>query len=320
MQEGVVGVSFRASEPEIVVYVESEELVDKVPKTLLNYPVRVEVIGRVEVLSIPKGVIGASVLTGQSGDRTYRWRPICGGISIGSVNVTAGTLACRVYDRVTGRKLMLSNRHVFWGSVDTKILQPGKYDGGRDPDDVVGYIYRFVEVKPPPDTNLVDAALGVPISDDILSDEVLDVGVVTGVEDVYEGMVVGKSGRSTGYTTATVLDTHVSIKVYGYPFGYAVFEDQILTTYCADHGDSGSLMVNPVTKKAVGLVFAGSDKVTVANKISHVCNLLNISFIPTGVLTVSVPPYMMGLALLPIVGIGGFVVSNELYKYIPKTK
>jgi hypothetical protein len=318
MQEGVAGVSYRQSD-KLVIYVEDEETAARVPKNLLGYPVEVRVVGRIYTLSLPPGKEGRT-LAGVLGSKTARWRPVPGGVSVGSVLITAGTMSGRVYEVGTGRRLMLSNRHVFWGPRGTKVVQPGVYDGGRDPGDVVGYVYRYIDIKPPPDTNLVDAALAEPVSDDVLSDEVLDVGVITDIEEAREGMTVCKSGRTTCYACNRVTDTNATIKVYGYPnMAYAIFEDQILTEFLGAPGDSGSICVNPQTKRAVGLLFAGSSVITVLNKITNVCRLLNVTFRPT-----AVPPQLpwwwssvgLALGLAPVAVASVVVGTSELYKYV----
>jgi hypothetical protein len=288
MQEGVCGVSYAiGSRPRLRVYVESEEVAWRVPETILGYPVEVKVVGRIYAL----GARGVSVLTGVSGDKRWRWRPVPGGVSVGVPGGGTGTLACRVYDRSTGEVLILSNRHVLHGDAGTPVIQPGPADGGSHPADTIGYIYRFVEVRPPPLDNLVDAALARPVVE--VSDEVLDVGVVTDVADPIEGMVVCKSGRTTCYTCGSVIDTHASVKVYGYPFGYAIFRDQVIVEPAiAAPGDSGSLVVEAGSRRAVGLLFAGSDTVTVFNKINHVLNSLDVGLRPQVAYPATSPIYL----------------------------
>lgn len=282
LEEGVVGVGCRLSEPRIVVYVEDEYTARKVPSTLLGYRVETVVTGRLYALSMPPASWATGrLLSGLEIPKTTRVRPAPGGVSVGSVLVTAGTLACLVYDAETGKPLILSNRHVFWGPEGTAIVQPGPYDGGRDPYDVIGRIVRFAEIREYPDINIVDAALGEPTSPGAVSNEVLDIGVIAGVEEAKEGAVVCKSGRTTCYTCGRIADTLATVKVYGYKTvsGYAVFEDQIIVEPAiARPGDSGSIAVNPETRRAVGLVFAGSDEVTAMNKATNVARLLGVSF------------------------------------------
>ena len=283
LQEGIAGVSHHSKE--LIVYAESQEAAERVPSTLMDLPVRVVVSGKFRTLeAIPAAKTGRT-LTGILASRTERWRPIPGGVSIGSVLITAGTNTGRVYDTAAGRKLFLSNRHVFWGARGTPIVSPGKYDGGSDPSDRVAVIERWAEIRAPPEANRIDAALGLPTSQDIVSDEVLDIGVVTSVREATVGMRIAKSGRSSNYAEATVQDTNATVKVSGYDVGSgeAIFEDQIITDYLGAPGDSGSCCVEVASKAAVGLLFAGSSELTVINKMTNVTRLLGVSLSPAGV-------------------------------------
>ena len=276
MQEGIVGISHGSDY--LKVYVEDEEKAKKVPYTLMGKEVDVVISGKFRTLQVmPKAADGSS-MAGILASRSERWRPVPGGVSIGSVETTAGTNATRVFDASSGRKLLLSNRHVFYGNRGTAIVSPGKYDGGQDPTDRVGVIERFSAYRSYPDTNLIDAAVGVPVSDDLISDEVLDIGVLNGIKEAVVGMKVAKSGRTSGYTEGYVQDVHATIKVGGYNEGELVFEDQIITEYMGAPGDSGSIVVDATDKKVVGLLFAGSDTLTCVNKITNVCSELNITF------------------------------------------
>ena len=134
-------------------------------------------------------------------------------------------------------------------------------------------------------------------------------------------MRVAKSGRSTCYKEATVQDVNATVKVYGYPTSeeYAIFSDQIITGYLGAPGDSGSIVVNVDTKKAVGLLFAGSDTVTCLNKITNVCRLLNISFTP-----IAIPPAWsyaaIALGMIPLAFSLTIVGYSEFMKYLPKVR
>ena len=285
LQEGITGVS-HASE-HLIIYVEEEEDRERIPPTIMGYPVEVRVTGKIKALAfqeLPEAKMGRN-LAGTMASRSSRWRPIPGGVSIGSVNISAGTLTMAVRDLSTGERLGLSNRHVFWGKHGTSVVQPGIYDGGRDPEDVVGSIIRYAEFISPPDSNQIDAALMKPTNPDMLSDEILDIGVVTEIEEPTVGMRVAKSGRTTGYREATVTDVNASVKVEGYPqLGTLIFENQAITTKLLEGGDSGSLIINTASRRAVGLGFAGSESISVFNKMSVVSRTLGFS-LPT-----TVPP------------------------------
>jgi len=250
--------------------------------------------------------------------RTDRWRPAPGGVSIGHYKITAGTLGVLVRDMETNEILILSNNHVMANSNDATqgdpILQPGPYDGGTVNEDTIANLERFVPIRfesePPPEpcpfsgaaagvgnflarlvgskhrllpvviqqANQVDAALAKPMDPDLVKNEILEIGSVTGTEEAELGMEVKKSGRTTGLTTGTVQLLDASVQV-GYGAGkIALFTGQILTTNMSQGGDSGSLLVSGTGNKAVGLLFAGSDTVTIHNPIAVVRDALRFRF------------------------------------------
>jgi hypothetical protein len=79
---------------------------------------------------------------------TGRFRPAPGGVSIGHVGITAGTLGCVV--RKDGRLFILSNNHVLANSNDAAvgdaIVQPGAADGGRHPADTIARLHEWVPI------------------------------------------------------------------------------------------------------------------------------------------------------------------------------
>ncbi|MGH8015860.1 MAG: hypothetical protein ACREBV_06685, partial [Candidatus Zixiibacteriota bacterium] len=102
---------------------------------------------------------------------------------------------------------------------------------------------------------------------------------------------VKKSGRTTGLSRATVngLNATVSVAYDNECAGGAAFTKtftgQILTTNRGSKflagGDSGSLMVEDVTTnpRAVGLLFAGSNTLAVANPIGQVLSFLGATMV-----------------------------------------
>jgi hypothetical protein len=250
--------------------------------------------------------------------RTDRWRPAPGGVSIGHLYITAGTFGAPVRDATSGELLILSNNHVLANSNDANvgdsILQPGPADGGNHPQDRIADLKRFIPIrfesgddsdcsfakaaaqvanlfakllgsrhrlralKIQVEPNEVDAAVAKPVAGDVIKDEILDIGRVSETRTPEVGLAVTKSGRTTAITSGSidVLDASVTV---GYGGGNtALFENQILTGDMSDPGDSGSLLVDAETHRAVGLLFAGSDQVTVYNPIGRVTELLGIRF------------------------------------------
>jgi len=192
------------------------------------------------------------------------------------------------------------------------ILLPGPHDGGLLDKDVIGKLYKFQPVgkayrqstcpkaaaaeffanaffqmlapkyvvkfmRQSEKENTIDAAVAKPIDHKILNPEILEIGQVRGVAEAEVGMDVIKSGRTTGITTGTVRAVHATVQVDMGDGEEAVFHDQIIATPMSQGGDSGALVLDN-QKKAVGLLFAGSDKTTVFNRIQNVMEQLDITF------------------------------------------
>lgn len=211
-------------------------------------------------------------------------RPVVGGISAGDyLHRETGTLGMVVYDRESGRPLLMSNNHVF-GNADA-IIQPGEVDGGGA-NEKVGKLFRAIPWKVLPDVNIVDVALASvdgEYIDGILSERF--VIVPHGTKTVRKGVNVYKVGRTTGKTIGKIIDTDFTVDVVtgeesdGTPI-YTRFVDQLLIDMESKPGDSGSIIMD-MSDRAVGLLFAGGyskgDKsLVVANKIRNVLALADV--------------------------------------------
>jgi hypothetical protein len=246
--------------------------------------------------------------------RTERWRPAPGGVSLGHYQITAGTFGAVVRDRATGTRLILSNNHVLANSnnaqIGDAILQPGAYDGGTVAQDTIAHLERFCPIQfgTTPSTcsvasgyaavgnavgrllgshhhlavtridaqaiNQADAAVARPVDDTAITNEILEIGTVSGTSPAQLGMQVRKSGRTTAFTTGQidVVDATVSVS---YDAGRtATFEGQLVAGPMSQGGDSGSLVVAADSLTAVGLLFAGSDQTTIFNPIQAVLDCL----------------------------------------------
>jgi len=245
-----------------------------VPMEVGGFPTDVVEVGEVKAL----------ILMAEPKKRTDKWRPAPGGVSIGHKAITAGTLGGLVKDRASSKFMILSNNHVLANSdMNTgaqkaykgdKILQPGKYDGGKEDQDVLAKLERWIKINAFA-ANEVDCAVALPINEKDLDPEILEIGKVSGAIEPDLSMKVQKSGRTTGLTQGEITDLHATIRVQ-YPGGYIVtFKEQTLTGPMLQSGDSGSLLLD-LNRKLVGLGFAGSDQVSVHNKISKVLEALKI--------------------------------------------
>ncbi len=262
---------------------------------------------------VPTDVVELGVLRAFGGPRD-RWRPVVPpGVSIGHIRISAGTFGCLV--RRGGDLFILSNNHVLAdvnkGKVGDPVLQPGPADGGTAGDaiatleefvpldfgttepecriatllatglnalaELVGSQHRLEPVRQTSGVNRVDAALACPLSADMVSPDILGIGVPTGVGEATLGMPVQKSGRTTGHTSGiiTQIDATVRIDYYG---PSALFEGQLIASPMSQPGDSGSAVLDN-ERRVVGLLFAGSDAATIINPIADVLTALRVEVV-----------------------------------------
>lgn len=279
----------------------------RVPHSPWTVPTDVIEVGKIEALTESFTPV----------ERTDKWRPAPGGVSIGHFAITAGTLGVVATDLLTRKRVILSNNHVLANKNDAMIgdaiLQQGYYDGGRVSTNTIGHLLRYKEIdfgEEPSDcpiaegvakvlntgarvirskhrlntikanpqaVNYIDAAIVDPVFDDEVLDEILDIGVISGTIDAYLGMAIRKSGRTTGYTHGTVLLVNATVNVSYGPNKIARFEDQIVGGAMSAGGDSGSLGVVEDSNRAFGLLYAGSSQSTIFNPIQNVLDTLMIS-------------------------------------------
>jgi len=235
-----------------------------------------------EIEGVPTDVVETGVFAiGRRFPPIYqrRVRPAPAGVSLGHYKVSAGTFGALV--RHGGETYLLSNNHVLAnegrGQVGDPVLQPGTYDGGRVDRDTIAHLAEFAKLDPEA-TNAIDAAIATPVVKDEVAPEILNIGRVLGEAEPEIGMAVRKSGRTTRLTRGRVSATDVTLRV-GYAGASLVFTDQFFIEGDPDRfsgaGDSGSVIVDD-DRRAVGLLFAGSPFVTVANRWSNVAKAFDV--------------------------------------------
>lgn len=233
-------------------------------------------------------------------------RPIKLGTSGGNVGDLAngyccsGTLGALVQKGAT--VYILSNTHVFAGDstpggngsvsgVGDNINQPGLIDVGCQniPSD---YVANLSEWAPLGSGANVDAAIA-----QVQPGAVDATGAILGIGTISSAPVgaavnqkVKKSGRTTGLTRSSVSGLNATINV-----GYsnecagssftAQFTGQIVIANRGSRflagGDSGSLMVEDAATnpRPVGLLYAGSSSVAIANPIQDVLNHFGVTMV-----------------------------------------
>lgn len=255
-----------------------------VPKQLRSYKTDVVESGPIFAGESLRGALGEA--TEEVGVEVLRGRirPAMGGYSVGHYQITAGTIATMVYDAgaftgIPQHYYVLSNNHVLANTnrarVGDPILQPGPYDGGTQPADVIARLSRYVPINFAAGAiNYVDCALAEG-EFAALDREIYWIGYSRGATAPVLRMVVQKTGRTTNYTTGVIAAVNASVTVNYGGGQQARFAGQIITTAMSAPRDSGSLVLD-LENHAVGLLFAGSSRVTILNDIRIVQQLLGI--------------------------------------------
>ena len=237
--------------------------------------------------------------TGGVDHKARQVRPIKLGTSGGNAKNLAngyccsGTLGALV--QIGGTPYLLSNTHVFAGdsvpggngrvsTVGDPINQPGLVDVACQdiPNDYVANLSAWSTLNPG-GTSTVDAALAKVIPGKVdPSGAILEIGTLSSsTVAAFPGQAVKKSGRTTGLTRSSIDAINASVKVqYSTECAGGTFvttlNGQILVknkgSRFLNSGDSGSLMVEDVATnpRAVGLLYAGSSSIAVANPIDAV--------------------------------------------------
>lgn len=222
------------------------------------------------------------------GGANHQTRNLHFGVSGSNVNDSSrafccgGTLGSLVTDGVS--QYILSNNHVLARTdqavAGEDVIQPGLIDNGCR----VATIVADFTVAPPLNSN-VDAAIAQVVPGTMDSTGFIeDIGTISGtVSAPGVGMVVAKSGRTTGFTTGTISSINANVNVQyqrGCGMGrkfVVLFTNQVVvssSTFSAG-GDSGSLIVtNDTAHQPVALLYAGSSTTTIGNPAGEVLEKL----------------------------------------------
>jgi len=301
---GVVGTAVGLNaegEPVIQVLVESAD-VRGIPRNIEGFDVVVKVTGRIVPFKGSPGGGGGGV-----SHKAIQTTPIQLGTSGGwrydlaNGYCCGGTLGSLV--RIGTTQYILSNYHVLYADIvnggnDTiaqagdPVIQPGLIDVGCDQNDAQNVATLVTGGGSLPGSN-VDAAIAQVITGKVRTDgAILEIGTISSTTIVASiNQAVKKSGRTTGLTRSYVngLNATVSVAYDNECAGGAAFTKtftgQILVNNRGSKfiagGDSGSLMVADVNTnpKAVGLLYAGSSTIAVANPIGQVLSFFGASMV-----------------------------------------
>ncbi len=276
--------------PALKVYV-TEAAVLGLPATLDGVPVTLDVVGEIWALQDAPATLcpdcgDARDEPADAKPASRFERPVPIGVSAGHPSITAGTIGARVTD---GSKVFaLSNNHVFAAenraNINDHVLQPGPVDGGVNPADAIGTLVDYEPVEFSfGSSNTMDAAIALSTTENLGNSTPAEGYGTPRSETVSPkiGLKVQKMGRTTGHTHGSIDAIMATVNVR-YHQGQARFVNQILIkpgSFSAG-GDSGSLVVaegGSDDKKPVGLVFAGSTLVSIANPIDPILERFGVT-------------------------------------------
>jgi hypothetical protein len=253
---------------------------DRLPAEVNGLPTDVEEVGTFRRFE------AAPVLAATPDPRSLL-RPAPPGCSIGFQDpggnfIMAGTFGALV--RRGQRLFVLSNNHVLADEnslpIASPTFQPGFLDAGDPPvNGQIAELSAFIQLQPL-NPNFVDCAISEVQDPSLVTNAIIKIGPPTGVAQARDKMVVHKFGRTTGYRVGFVDTTMMDVSV-DYDLGTLTFKNQMIIRGLngqpfSDAGDSGSLIVERDTGRAVGLLFAGSPSHTIANHIGDVFQALSV--------------------------------------------
>ncbi len=306
-REGVVGIGAgRAGDGTPSVFIYTERAIGKpmIPSMLEDVPVTEVVTGKIYALqarpSKKPSNPGGGKPGGGGGSKVDPTAYFPTDIPIGvSAGYASGCMAGTIGFRFTkgGITYAASNNHVFADenlySIGHPLVQPGRYDLSCATSYNFAALSGFVPIDFAVNAaNTLDLAWGEVTSRNLLSRTPLPSEGGYGEPDHapliysplsnYIDLPVQKYGRTTKLTKGTI----VSIASFNisYSTGTAYFTDQLVIQGgkgpFSRSGDSGSLIVtNDNNRYPVGLLFAGSSQITIANPIGPVMTALSITAI-----------------------------------------
>lgn len=234
------------------------------------------------IIAVPTDVVVLGDIVLQT---NFTRTPIQAGNSISHSNATAGTLGAVV---TKGKKYFaLSNSHVLAkngaAQKGDSVVYPGKSDGGNDPADQLGKLTDFVPfITGAEYLNKTDCAIAeiLPERHPEIVAEIMGKGLPKGTIKPKRGMKVFKVGRTSNYTEAEIKDADLQVSVpYGGDLGDIRFINQVLCTQFTEQGDSGALVIDKESGKAVGLHFCGGSRGSIFNPINFVLAALKVKLL-----------------------------------------
>ena len=275
-----------------------------VPPVIRNIPTDVQSVGQIHAFQLPKGrfrPVPGGVSTGHF---------LVSSGTLGCLVKKNGV------SYILSNNHVLANCNK--ASIHDPILQPGPDDGGKNPADQIAELSEYIPLHflekdmhdehgnklikwianflkniisrnkksskvrngqhEPAAENLVDCAIARPLEPENVIHKIRGMGLIQSVRAGELGMQISKSGRTTGLTRGVIKQIEVSARVNYGKNRTALFTDQLVAAPMSCYGDSGSVVLDE-NNNLIGLLFAGSEKITLINRIENVFDALAIKLV-----------------------------------------
>jgi hypothetical protein len=280
------------------------ESAEKIPKSVWGKGITVKFTEPFRALASAKKVVSKVSHTAKQTPPIQLGTSGGWGLDLANGYCCGGTLGSLVQIVIGGTttQYVLSNYHVFESDIvygtnmiiateGDPIIQPGLIDVSCIENNAQR-IANLVISSSLPDSN-VDASIAAVVPGMVRTDgAILEIGTISSQTVVASlKQAVKKSGRTTGLTRSIISGLNATVSVAydnecaGGEAFIKTFTGQIIINNRASKflaaGDSGSLMVEDVNTnpKAVGLLFAGSSSLAVANPIDEVLGFFGATMV-----------------------------------------
>jgi hypothetical protein len=258
------------------------------PKSIHGLPVDVEQVG----VFRPLRAAGAMAV---STNPRKRIDPSPPGCSIGfrspdGPSSNAGTFGALVTDG--SEFYILSSNHVLAfandaSSLESSIVQPGLLE--HDPNsEEIAKLDNFIPLQGGDVFNRLDCAIARVLDRSLVSNSIVHIGAPRGPGTAQIDMPVHKFGRTTEYRAGIIRSTDFDIPMR-YEIGTFLFHNQIMIEALdgerfADEGDSGALVLERGSQKAVGLLMGIGTKnnggaFVVANHLNPILSSFRVTLV-----------------------------------------
>ena len=222
-------------------------------------------------------------------DPKVEMRPARPGCSVGFLPPAGGFPEVGTFGALVRRGnafFILSNNHVLADENNLRppapIFQPSILDDRDFGNHQIASLFSFATLlRGGP--NRVDCAIAHVPNPNLVSNSILRIGPPSGTVAPSVDMPVHKFGRSSGYTVGSISTFGVNARME-YDTDIFLFINQIIIRSATsapfpEKGDSGALVVERATRRAVGLLIGrGSDGMSgVANPINEVLQSLRVN-------------------------------------------